>query len=133
MSTEELAIVILGLVGIISLAVIAYVTRVSKLQLGELGATIERLLVVLVEEADRVLEPYGEQLAPINAVIKTLEQQVDSPEDWFVQWLANKLNLSPDEVVEFLHPPLEHLEEITDGEPLPSVAAPNSGDTAEEV
>ena len=106
MSTNELIIVILGIVGVGALAVFAYYAK----KMSELGLMVEPIARILIERADVALAPYGTQLAPVHEIAQAAGALFDQDTDALVQAL-------PGNVIAAINVVLGYAQTLTDGQP----------------
>lgn len=128
MDNQTLVIIVLGLFGVVALAVIAYIEKTRAAQLGELGALFTGLLEKLVQEADVALEPYGEQLKPAHEALTYLKQQVDEPTDWLIKQLAARTGTPATDIIAVLTTPIQYGMDLTDGLPATPPSEPEQGE-----
>lgn len=117
MNQTELTIVVLGLLALVGMGVVAYVTRVLKGGLAEIAEVFQPVLERLVEHADAALAPYGPQLKPAHELVTALGPLVDEPGDFIIKALAKAVGAKPEDVVAALQPVVQGAAELTDGEP----------------
>lgn len=112
METNQLIIVVLGVVGIMGLAVLAY----SAKKMSEFRLVLEPIAKILIERADVALAPYGSALAPVHEMAEAAGTLFDQDTDALVQAL-------PANVVKALTVVLSYAQTLTDGK-LPEEALP---------
>ena len=112
METNELIIVVLGIIGVSSLAVFAYYAK----KMSELGLMVEPIAKILIERADVALASYGSALSPIHEVSEAIGTLFDQENDALVRIL-------PANVVAALNVFLGYAQTLTDGVP-PQEAIP---------
>jgi len=121
MSTEELTIIVLGVVGVLALGVFAYYGK----KLAEIAGLLQPLIEVIVGRADVALAGYGPVLKPAHEAVTALSTLVDEDDDTLVREL-------PENVVAAARILLEYAGQLTDGvaEPPQETLDERAGDEA---
>lgn len=108
METEQLIIIVCGLVALAVLVVITYYAK----KLGEVALVVKPLAEMIINRADVALAPYGTALAPVNTAATAIGTLIDDDTDALVKAL-------PPDVVQALRIFLLYAKTLTDGEAPP--------------
>jgi hypothetical protein len=110
---ENNELIIWGIAGLFGLCLIALNAYGIKKQ-GEALAMFAPLAQYAIERLDAQLVRYGEQLAPVHTAVVAAQTMLDEPTDPLAQTL-------PASFVNAVNAALEHMETLTDGQPLEAI------------
>lgn len=105
------AIVTLGVVGLVAILANIYATRERKHELAAALGPYLGIAESLYQRADAALVPYGDKLKPAHEVIVALGTLVDDPADFLCKLL-------PDTPEALIREALERARQLTDGKPI---------------
>jgi hypothetical protein len=119
MDNTQLIVIVLGALGLMGLAVLAYLGKKS----AEAGQVIAPLFREFVTRLDTLAAGYGSQLAPVHEIVSGVGLLFDEDTDTLVKAIN-----SP-RVIAAIRASLKELEQLTDGEiqeaiPQPEQSAP---------
>lgn len=124
MDNTQLLILTGGGVGIVAMIVFAYLGKKGTESAGVLALVLRDLIA----PADRLLAPYGAQLAPIHATVEAAQGLFDEDTDPLVRAIKNPA------VLRAIRQALNEIEHLTDGELAEAIPQPELPEpTVEEL
>ncbi len=104
----NLALICMGLVAVVALAVLAYAQQARKSELAAFIEPFQGVLEQAFKRFDDFLSQYGAPLKPVNELVTATATLIDDPNDFLAQLL-------PDAIEAGVRKALDELKLLTDG------------------
>ncbi len=104
----NIALIVMGLVAVVALAVLAYAQQARKSELAAFIEPFQGVLETSFKRFDDLLAQYGAPLKPVNEIVTATATLLDSPDDFLAKVL-------PDAIEAGFRKVLDELKQLTDG------------------